>query len=349
MHRTSPGIAALAIAAALAGCGGGSGGGGPRTVPIVLAPHTVLAIPTDVDVDGSPDIADPHVLKIGAVWYLYATQTKRNLEAWTSVDLATWEREGAVWEPTPGTWNEAGQAWAPHVEATEAGYYLYYVKDQKLGVAWSPSPLGPFEEIQDQPLVGGGHGGVGNGVEEWPAPLDFLNFDEHAIDAFVLKASDGSLTLYFVPSTPFGEIWAIPMIDYATLADVEPTVVLSPDLASWEGVVVEAPWVIEHEGRFHLLYSGNIAFAPEYAIGVAVGPTPLGPFERRADNPFLATDASAAFWGPGHLSIAPGPAGGRLMFYHTKVGPDFRADRRIRYAPVSFDAQGSLRLDVPAP
>jgi GH43 family beta-xylosidase len=97
------------------------------------------------------------------------------------------------------------------------------------------------------------------------------------------------------------------------------------------------------------MYSGNGADTADYGVGIAEGSTPLGPFTKREDNPILHAAPQAQFYGPGHHSVVEGAEGDLLMFYHTKVAPELGYDRRIRYVPVSFSADGPLTLDVPQP
>ncbi|MCA9771034.1 MAG: family 43 glycosylhydrolase [Myxococcales bacterium] len=340
-------LIAAASAAVAIGCDA-SGPGRSFATPIVYEPNTVLDIPTIVDVDGSPDIADPHVIKIGGTWYLYATQAKSNLEVWTSTDLKHWTNAGVVWTSTPGTWNAKGQAWAPHVEPVDGGFYLYYTAHMRIGVAWSASPLGPFEEILDHPLVGDGFGGHGDGRLFFDGtPLEALDFDDFAIDAFLLQVSDGSLVLYFTGYTPLSVTYAVPMTDFTTVAGVAPRVVLQPELFTWEGLGMEGTWVIERDGRFYNMYSANFAITQDYGLGVAVSDSPFGPFERQADNPVLRKVPELDFWGPGHHGVAPGAFGDLLVFYHTKVMPEPGYDRRIRYTTMRFDEGGAIRIDGP--
>ena len=358
------GIAALLAALAVAACSAESGGGSDTAAEVVpearvtdgactpaeYSPHTALDIPAQLDIEGVADLADPHVIKVGATWHLYATNSKVDLEVWLSEDLAHWTSGGTIWSPTPESWNAEGQVWAPHVEQAKGGFYLYYTAAMMIGVAYSDSPLGPFEEVYDHPLAGGGFGGVGDGVFEYRGTEQSdLDFAEFTIDAFVLAADDGSLTFYATAYTPLSIIRATPMTDYVTLPDVSPKTVLEPDAGSWELFGMEGPWVLEHDGSYHLMYSGNLAETADYAVGVAVGATPLGPFVKREDNPLLHKSEEADFWGPGHHSIAAGACDDLLLFYHTKVSPEDGFDRRIRYAPVSFDESGLLQLDAPQP
>lgn len=346
----------ILVALSAAVLSGAACGDGAEATDIVYAPHTVLALETEVDVDGAPDIADPHVVRHDGTWYLYATQNKRDLRVWTSRDLLRWRMEGPVWKPTPGTWNAKGQVWAPHVEPTPDGWFLYYTADMQIGVARADSPLGPFVDVLDHPLVGGGYGGVGDGVFHYDPgdrPPDrvarFLaDIDEWAIDAFVLRREHGEAVLFWSSYVPVSVIHARALSDWTTLASAPPVAVLGPD-EPWEGLVAEGAFVVEHAGRFVLTYSANAADGPDYGVGMAVSDSPFGPYAKDRENPFLHKNPAAGFFGPGHHGLVEGAFGDLLMFYHTKVSPDRGYDRRIRYAPVAFDATGRLVLTVPQP
>jgi hypothetical protein len=304
----------------------------------------------DANGDGA-SVADPHVIKVNGVYYLYGTYGQFNLEAWSSTDLINWQYEGVAWAPVPGTWNDKGGIWAPHVEVAPDGCYMYYTANGKIGVAYSPTPDGTFEEVYDRPFIGGGYGGVGDGVYFSPDysinnPLDLIiDFEEFAIDAFVFRASDGSLTFYLSVATPVTTIAAIPMIDYITLAEGSPRRLLDVQLFSWETIVREGAWVIERDGVFHLMYSGNTYLYEDYAVGVATGPTPMGPFRRRADNPILHKDRALNLSGPGHHSVVEGKYGDLLIFYHSRNnGQRDPIPRFTRYLPMYFDEGGNIQI-----
>ena len=75
---------------------------------------------------------------------------------------------------------------------------------------------------------------------------------------------------------------------------------------AWEYTLVEAPWMIYHDGLYYLFYSGGMYNQPTYNVGVAVASSPLGPFTK-ACAPILSqyadNSASNEFCGPGHASI----------------------------------------------
>lgn len=334
------------------GCGG-SGDGGPD---IVYQPHVELAL-TRPGGDAVL-LADPAVIKVEDTWYLYGTSHPHGFEVWTSTDLATWSYGGLVWERTPGSWHDRDYGyWAPHVHVSAEGYWLYYTANQRVGVARADSPLGPFVDVLDHPLVGNGYGGVGDGILTGGDSI-LADLEEKSIDAFLLERADGSLYLYVLvnqppapplPPFPVPSIAVLPMADYVTPAAARPTVVLDVLPGSWESIVREAPWVVENDGVVHLMYSGNDYQTTCYAVGIATGTDPLGPFTRRTDNPVLHDDPAVGFWGPGHHAVVEGAHDDLLIFYHTKVSGSRGVERRVRYAPVSFDDDGNFRFDVPPP
>ena len=54
-----------------------------------------------------------------------------------------------------------------------------------------------------------------------------------------------------------------------------PKVVIQND-QPWEGLVVEAPFMWTHAGKYYLFYSGNGYTSPEYAVGYAVADSVTG-------------------------------------------------------------------------
>jgi len=301
--------------------------------------HTVLPIPDE----GS--LADPHVIKLGDTWYLYATHSQEGFEVWTSQDLENWEEGSTIWEPTLG-WQVRGGLcgmWAPHVEPAGDLFYLYYSANCRIGVAVADSPLGPFLEVSPHPLVGNGHGGIGDGVLVDDLLYDWSNF---AIDAFLLQQQGGQKFLYFTAMSPLSEIHVVPMADFVTVAG-PPTRVLEADVHSWEGIIREGAWVMERDDQFMLMYSGNQSESVDYGIGVATAPSPLGPFVRDSRNPLLRADPANGFFGPGHHSVVPGAHDDLLFFYHTKVSAERDHDRRLRYGLLWFAEDGRVFMGGP--
>ena len=177
-------------------------------------------------------------------------------------------------------------------------FFLYYSANCRIGVAVANDPLGPFVDVYDHPLVGNGYGGVGDGqlVNDL-----FLDYDDLAIDAFVLQTAGGQRILLHNAFTPASTVHAQEMPDFVSVSG-KPLVMIEPDLNSWEGFIREGTWVLEHEGVFHLMYSGNDCFTAErdrrgdrHQSDGIVCP--------RSQEPHPAKESGKRILGPGHHSV----------------------------------------------
>jgi beta-xylosidase len=259
-------------------------------------------------------LADPVVIFHDNLYYLYATgevDGDNGYRAYTSTDLVNWKRGPVVFRP--------GQPhiWAPDLwqDPDSGRFYLYYTANQTVGVAEADSPLGPFKV---------------------PRKL----FDR-AIDAHLFRDDNGQLYLYFVQLPGF-RITVQPMASPTEVAG-EPQVVLQPE-SPWEvrnGQVTEGPWMVKHDGRYYLLYSGSGANTPDYAVGYATSDSPVGPFTRASHNPIL--HRSDGLFGPGHGCAIQDQAGQWWFVYHQKDSDRRAWDRFICIDRLQFDSRGQLQ------
>jgi beta-xylosidase len=272
------------------------------------------------------NLADPVVILHDGTYYLYATgevNGDNGYRVYTSRDLVDWERGPVVFQPGPR------HIWAPDVwrDPTSGRFYLYYTANRTVGVADAEGPLGPFA-IRKQ------------------------LFDS-AIDAHLFRDDDGRLYLYVV-QVPGFRITVQPMASPIEPAG-EPTVVLRPE-SDWEtrnGRVTEGPWMIKHDDRYYLMYSGSGASTPDYAVGYATSSSPLGPFVRAKNNPII--QRSEGLYGPGHGCAIRDGNGRWWHIYHQKRTLRIEWDRFICLDPLRFDERGWLHgrvtrnTDQPAP
>jgi beta-xylosidase len=261
--------------------------------------------------DGSP--ADPHVLRVDGLYYLYPTTHGRGYDAWVSKDLVHWEPKGRVFDNRRG-------AWAPdvfHHRRGDGKFYLYYTDDdpdvddgKRIGVAVADGPLGPF--VDKRPLVKG------------------------SIDAHLFQDDDGRLYLYYVKIDGGFEIKVQPMADPLT-PQGEPTTLITPT-EPWErasGEVTEGPFILKRERVYYLMYSGSGADSPHYAIGYATSDSPLGPFTKYAKNPIVKQ--REGLYGPGHHCVVEGPDAKLWMVYHQKWNGGVNWGRFLALDPLWFD------------
>ncbi len=259
------------------------------------------------------NLADPAVIRHNGVYYLYATgevDGDNGTRVFTSTNLVEWQRGPVVFRP--------GQphVWAPDVwrDPGTGRFYFYYTVNQTVGVADADGPLGPFHPVR--------------------------KFFDRAIDAHLFRDEDGRLYLYYVQLPGF-RISVQPMAN-PTEPKGDPRVILHPE-SDWEkraGQVTEGPWMIKHQGRYYLLYSGSGADTPDYAVGYATADSPLGPFTRAPQNPIV--HRSDDVFGPGHGCAIQDSHGHWWHVYHQKRNDRVEWDRFICLDPLWFDSDGRL-------
>ena len=271
----------------------------------------------------------------GGYWALATNGNGSNVQTLRSQDLTSWEQGPDALPELPG-WTSPGKVWAPEVvERAGGGDALYYTSTgpdgvQCVGVALGEEPEGPFTDDSSDPLV----------CEEKQGGT---------IDAHPFVASDGRRYLYWKnDGNAVGVdtyLSVAPLKASGTALAGKPVRLFKQDLP-WEGNLVEAPFVWEDQGRFHLFYSANDYGSEDYAVGHAVADSPLGPFVKD-DEPVLATNDAAA--GPGHCSLFA--VDGRVwMAYHAwtpgEIGGDLPG-RALWLSEVTFAGDGSVTVVPP--
>ncbi len=279
--------------------------------------------------------ADPHVIKVGDTYYLYATTHTRGYDVFVGKDLVHWENQGLAFDdPRRGVW-------APdvfHHRRGDGKLYLYYTDNmadvprsgmnKQIGVAVADSPLGPF--------------------------VDKAVLATNAIDAHLFQDDDGKFYLYYVDLAGGFKIRAQPMSDPLTKQG-ETTITIRPTEA-WEkvsGHVTEGPFMLKRNGVYYLTYSGTGADSPNYGIGYATAKSPLGPFTKFTGNPIVHRGGKVL--GPGHHCVIEGPDQKLWLVYHQKWGEETSFKRFLAIDPLWFDDQGVLHgkatrdTDEPAP
>ena len=280
--------------------------------------------------------ADPHVIKVGGTYYLYATTHTRGYDAYVSKDLVHWENKGTVFDdPRRG-------AWAPDVFHNRRGdgkFYLYYtdnIADRKaggpqkqIGVAVADSPLGPFQ--------------------------DHSVLVKDAIDAHLFQDDDGNYYFYYVDLFEGFKIRVQPMADPVS-KQPGPAGIVNQPTEAWEkvsGHVTEGPFMLKRNGVYYLMYSGTGADSPNYGIGYATAKSPLGPFAKHPGNPIVQRGGKVL--GPGHHCVIEGPDQKLWNVYHQKWDDKTNFNRFLAIDPIWFDDQGvihgkaSRQTEEPAP
>lgn len=277
-----------------------------------------------------PDLADPHVLTHDGTYYLYGTYTpgypnmRDGIPVYSSKDLVNWTSHGWALHQNDSWGNQ--QFWAPEVIYKDGLFYMYYAVQERLAVATSTSPLGPFVQTVKEPM--------------------HLNIPE--IDAHVFTDA-GKDYIYFVRFNNGNEIWGAELnADMKTINESTLTFIMRPTQA-WElqaGQINEGAFIIKHNDKFYMTYSGNTFDSPVYGVGYAVADSPLGPYVKYEGNPILQSNDRVH--GAGHHSITKSPDGTELfMVYHRHHSLSTVEPRRIAIDRMWFEGD-ILRVSGPS-
>ncbi len=252
------------------------------------------------------DCPDPGVIRVDTnpiTFYMVCTGGRFPFRK--SFDLSTWEGTFIALLPSNGVapWaNNGSRNWAPELHGGAGQFLAYYTASNKadklsIGVLSAPAIGGPWKDlgrtlVEDDQNIG-------------------------VIDAHQFQDDDGKRYLFWKrDSNQIGQkvsmyVQELSADGLSFAAGSSRTLIANNNPASWEGGVIEAPWVYKRGGYYYLFYSGNV-FDSRYRTGVARAQKLLGPYIKKGD-PILVN--SATWVGPGHGSVI-GTRGGDYFVYH---------------------------------
>jgi len=253
----------------------------------------------------------------------YAEQTF--LDAFSSVDLVTWTKHPRVLDAANVVWARRA-VWAPSIIQKEGSYYLFFGANDiqndsqvgGIGVARARRPGGPFEDHLGRPLVDRFHNGA------------------QPIDPFVFRDEDGTYYLIYGGwrhcniaklNADFTDF--LPFSDGTTFKEITPS------------GYVEGSFLFVKDGKYYFMWSEGGWTGPNYAVAYAIGPSPLGPFQRAGrilqQDPAVATSA-------GHHSVLhiPGSSRWYIVYHRRPLGEKDRNHRVVCIDELRFDAAGAI-------
>ena len=272
--------------------------------------------------------ADPFILRASdGRYYLYCTsEDGSGFPVRSSADLLNWTEHGLALRAKDGRWAN-DTFWAPECYELGGKYVLLYsanwkdnptqaLENYRIGAAVADTPVGPFVEMSDRPIFDPGYPIIDANLYQEGGRY-YLYYSrccyEHNVDG--LEES----WIYGVELKP----------DFSGVIG-EPVLLLRPE-QPWEGRSAAATGRRWNEGsflmkagdRYLMTYSGNFFGGPDYAVGYAVGQSPLGPFAKAEENPILERYGEVT--GTGHSCMLRSPEGELLICYHgrtEKTGQD---------------------------
>lgn len=255
---------------------------------------------------------DPSITTLGST--LFSVSTKHggsNLPSVWSADGTMWtartQLDGQKWlnDALPSMpWGASGKSlWAPTVKFVGDHWVAYvavrtanppaYTSYGRFAIyaATASSPNGPFTAVSRKPAVNVSVANSPGGVLD---PNIFV--DPVTNLPYLLWKTEGNT------HGNYPTIWARRLNSEGTaFAAGSHTRKLISVSQKWEGKVVENPSMTRVNGRYVLLYSGNVYSSTKYATGYAICSSPLGDCRKSARNPILKSASG---------SYAPGGADG---------------------------------------
>jgi len=271
---------------------------------------------------------DPFIMLWQGKYYAYGTLSPDGIAVYVSDDLTTWTApEGA----TNGlalnkadVWADRW-FWAPEVYAVNGKFYMYFSADEHICVATSDSPLGPFRQEIQKPMLE----------------------TEKSIDNSLFIDDDGTPYLFWVRFNDGNNIWMAQL--ERNLIDLKPETMRHCIHVSqpWEEIwprVNEGPFVIKRNGIYYMTYSANSYESPFYGIGVATATNIAGPWTKYENNPVLQKPGELV--GIGHSAMFTDKEGKLRIVFHahnstTKIHP-----RNMYISSVNFKIKDGKEIMV---
>ncbi len=274
-------------------------------------------------------LADPTILYDNKKYYLYGTisggpgKTNDGFLVYESDDLSNWKSKGFALKKG-NAFGDQG-FWAPHVFKNGEKYYMVYTANEKIAIAFSDSPLGPF-------------------TSEIKKPYDS---DVKQLDPFVFF-DDSKSYLYHTRRAPQGnEIFICELstdlksIKEETLQKCISTDQTWEDLDNIEPISNQGPSVLKINDIYYMFYSANNFRSPKYAIGLATSSEPEGPWKKYKNNPIIDLTKINQN-GPGHGDIFYDKEERKFKFvFHTHFSEEKVRPRKTGMINLSFDRKSS--------
>ena len=292
---------------------------------IIAASVSGLCLKADANEPGKPlYLADPFIFEENGVFYAYGTYAKDGIAVYKSYNMKEWEGPcgnavGGLALHKSDSWGEYN-FWAPEVYKSGDRYVMTYSAEERVVVAFSDSPAGPFRQETPYAPYATGKG---------------------SIDSHIFMDDDGQAYMYFV-RFGFGKGNEIRYVklekDLKTVCGPQKECI-NATRGTWEVVepehrVSEGPFVLKHKGLYYLSYSCNHFRSCDYAVGYAVSNSPSGPWKRYEGNPILIRQGGHC--GTGHHAFFKRSDGKLFIIYHAHKNLSEVAPRKMLISPCKF-------------
>ncbi|WP_149207463.1 family 43 glycosylhydrolase [Flavobacterium johnsoniae] len=287
--------------------------------------------------------ADPEILYSNKTkkYYIYPTSDGFNdwsgyyFKVFSSDNLTDWKDEGIILDLKKDVSWANRNAWAPCiVEKKIKGkykYFYYFTAAQKIGVAVSDHPTGPFKD-SGKAIVAERPQGIKDGQEIDP-------------DVFT-DPKTGKSYLYW------GNM-------YMAAAELNPDMVSlkegSTKIIEVNKSFREGTYVIYRNGKYYFFWSEDDTRSPNYKVRYGISDSPLGPLEIPQNNIVIQGIPKQGIYATGHNSVLQIPRKDEwYIVYHRfsyptgiKMGRAGGFHREVCIDKLEFNPEGSIKEVVP--
>lgn len=269
-------------------------------------------------------LGDPFIMLYNDTYYAYGTNAANGIQVYTSDNLNEWtlsdQIPGGLALKKEDVWADRW-FWAPEVYHVNGRFYMYYSADEHICVATSDSPVGPFVQADQKPMIEG----------------------EKCIDNSLFIDDDGKPYLFFDRFNDGLNIWVAELTEDLLSIKKEtmhPCIHVSQ---AWEEVwprVNEGAYVMKHNGIYYMTYSANSYESQFYGIGCATATDIKGDWVKYADNPQLQKPGNLV--GIGHSAFFTDKEGSLRIVYHAHYDKQKIHPRGMYIGRASFQPTDSV-------
>ncbi|MCV9930285.1 family 43 glycosylhydrolase [Flavobacterium sp. LS1R49] len=287
--------------------------------------------------------ADPEVLYSNKTGKYYIYPTSDGFDGWSgnyfktfsSDNLTDWKEEGIILDLRKDVSWANRNAWAPCIVEKKINgkyqYFYYFTAAQKIGVASSDNPTGPFKD-SGKALINSRPEGIKEGQEIDP-------------DVFT-DPKTGKSYLYWGNG-------------YMAVAELNPDMISikkgSTKVINVDNTYREGTYVIYRNGTYYFLWSEDDTRSPNYKVRYGISKSPLGPIEIPKNNIVIQGNPDLGIFATGHNSILQIPNKDEwYIVYHRfsyptgiKMGDAGGFHREVCIDKLEFNSNGSIKQVTP--
>ncbi|SFZ94067.1 Glycosyl hydrolases family 43 [Flaviramulus basaltis] len=309
-----------------------------------LPTKKVAALPNDKNPVLDGFYADPEIIysQKDKKYYLYPTSdgftnwSGTYFKAFSSTDLVSWKDEGVILDLKKDVSWADKNAWAPTMIEKKIGdtykYFYYFTAAQKIGVAVSNSPTGPFVD-SGKPLISS-------------PPKEFTGGGQEIDPDIFADPISGKNYLYWGN----GYLACVELNDDMISIKENTIKLMTPDATFREGAEV-----FFRNGIYYFLWSEDDTRSPDYRVRYAMSNSPIGELIIPENNLILAKNTENEIYGTGHNSVIQTPNTNEWhIVYHRfnrpkgiTMGNAAGYNREVCIDVLEFNEDGSIKPIVP--